>query len=123
MRLTIISLVLFLAGPALAHDFGCDGKPPPEEVKRNCCGKADAHRVGPGTEYPLTFIDGGVQITVRGHKHGWKEEEIMESRDGCYWAWWQDGSTVEGCGLEGGTCRDVKDPEPYFYCLMIPRGV
>ncbi len=122
-RLAWAAVALVFSTSAFAHNFGCDGKPPPEEVKANCCGKADAHRVGPGTDYPITLIPGGYQITVRGHKHGWKDEETMESRDGCSWAWWQDGSSIEGCGPEGGTCVKVENPDVYFYCLSIWRGV
>ena len=120
IRAVFFLLAFVVCDAASAHSVGCDGKPPPEEVKSNCCGKADAHLVGPGTDYPLTRIEGGYQIIVRGHAHGWKDEEIMPSRDGCYWAWWQDGSTTTGCGPEGGACVKVKDPEVYFYCLSLP---
>ncbi len=96
---------------ASAHQLGCDGKPPPTDVKASCCGLSDAHQV------PMSDLhedDNGVwhvivdgidyPITYRGTHNG---IQALPSPDGCNWVWYQ--SYGFGSSLQ-----------ITFYCLMMP---
>jgi hypothetical protein len=50
MRLILIAATTLVAVSSIAsaHDADCRGRPPPERVKMQCCGRADYHALDPG---------------------------------------------------------------------------
>jgi hypothetical protein len=45
--MAVVAFAAMTIESASAHDKGCDGNPAPGEIKLDCCGKADEHRLKP----------------------------------------------------------------------------
>ena len=118
---------------AFGHSVGCDGRPVPENIKKVCCGKADAHLLGerwrnPETgeieDWPLPTQNakGDWVLTIAGSKGAWADKEIIPSPDGCYWAFWRR-YDPHGCYDEATECHPTADKQKWsvsFYCLLVP---
>ena len=67
--------------PVWAHEVGCDGRPPPTNVKAECCGEADYHR--------LTLADvredaeGNYAVESEGHTFHIPRSRALPTPDGC----------------------------------------
>jgi hypothetical protein len=66
-----------------AHDIWSDGSIPPAWIKSACCGKADAHILGP-SEY---WIDAG-GFHIVGIDKVTPLDQVLPSQDGQVWAFY-----------------------------------
>ena len=93
MRIAIAAFVCALAASAQAHDFGCDGKPVPENIKAACCGKADYHRLGFDQ---IEEDDQGYVIHVNGYTAHVPRNQALPSPDGCPAIFYNDANAAMG---------------------------
>lgn len=100
------ALLIALSAAAHAHDIGCDGRPPPPNIKAQCCGVTEAHLLGGQYPLPRQDANGDWWVTIDGQKGAWKASEVMDSQDGCFWAWW--GRAADGVMI-------------IFRCLAVPH--
>jgi hypothetical protein len=114
------ALAFLLASPAIAHDVGCDGKPPSAMIKASCCGDHDWARLQPGQWRE----EGGVySVLLDGAWHqvlysvAGEPIKPLPSTDGCDYVWyrrqgantyWNDDETAHA-GLG----------EIHFFCLQL----
>jgi len=91
----IISLILSTG--AHAHDRWKNGDPVPSWVKAQCCGKADAHNLGPegNRVHHLSAEEcwkGATQGCWRidGLPHLIPDSDALPSQDGDFWAFYSD---------------------------------
>jgi hypothetical protein len=111
---------LLLSPPAaLAHDVGCDGKPPTAEIKSSCCGDHDWLRLQPGMwrqdgNVYFVMIDGQWNPVV---KYDGSPMEPLPSTDGCDYVWFRRQS-VDGRFHDDETAH-VGVGHIAFYCLQL----
>ena len=73
-------LITFLPTCALAHDYGCDGRPISPAIKAACCGKADFHRL---RDDQIHEVDGGYIVVDAGHTFTIPRHDTQPAPDGC----------------------------------------
>ena len=114
------ALALLFASSALAHEVGCDGKPPTAAIKASCCGDHDWARLQPGQWREdggvyFVLLDGAWHPVVYSY-HG-DPIKPLPSTDGCDYVWYrrQGGNGYwnddESAHAGGG--------EIHFFCLQL----
>ena len=83
--------VLVCCSHALAHELGCDGKPPSEVIKTSCCGDHDWLRLQPGQwrqngNVYSVLLDGAWLPVI---KADGRPIEPLPSEDGCDYVWYR----------------------------------
>ena len=92
--------------PTLAHQIGCDGKPPPREIRAACCGKADAHQLDPSQVHEMD--DGSWVINIPEGDIKLVGKKAEPSPDGCYWVFYN---------------KDIQFQYRTIYCFLVPMGI
>ena len=98
-------LTLSFSGSCFAHDFGCDSKPVPKEIKAGCCGPADYHRL----KEDAWFEDsqGNYVVTEGEWTFHVERDKVLPPPDGCP-AIFYDSSLR---GIDGA---------PLVWCVFLP---
>jgi len=111
----IAAIALPICGAAAAHDLGCDGRPPPADIKEACCGAGDAHALAPGQwsidkagRYHIQIGNFDVTADVNG-----QPLKPSPSPDGCAWGFWRR-QAANGYWEPNGE-GDVR-----VYCFLLP---
>ena len=86
-----------------AHSLDCKGRPVPESIKFNCCGKADHYLIDATMVHE--HADGSWTVDVEGQTINVPAERALPSNDGCWHIFF-----------------DKRRPE-FPYCLFIVPGV
>jgi hypothetical protein len=106
----ILTLALLYGASSQAHERWRDGSAVSEEVKRLCCGEADAHFLPPGSVHADRNgwrIDGFQKVVPYGKE--------LPSSDGEDWGFWPD-HPYSSPELAGGQTE--------IYCLFLrPRAL
>ena len=109
-KLLTAATALTLGAPVcLAHTHWGDGSPVSDEVRRRCCGEADAHLLPPGSVHARRdgwHIDGFERVVPFGQE--------LPSPDGHEWGFWSE-HRYDGYRPVGGQSE--------MYCLFLnPRN-
>jgi hypothetical protein len=108
---------LFVYASAMAADPSI-----PSWIAAACCGPKDVHKLRPDQVHDLGDryeIDGYPESIPKTYS-GAMNNEIKNSQDGDYWAFFKIGGEKECSHEPGGACWTAR---PQMYCLFIPMAI